>query len=69
MKPTKRSVEQLRVVGKFHNRSILSTEMKDLCAKLPIRRVTEGDVSQNDMDQMDEEDEELDVARKPDKRK
>ena len=54
MKATTTSVEKLRVVGKLNDRSFLSSEMAELCANLPIYRVNEGDLDQNDTDQMDD---------------
>ena len=39
-----------KIIGKLNDRSGLSNEMADLCANLPIYRVTEGDVNQSDTD-------------------
>ena len=37
-----------KIIGTLNDRSGLSNEMADLCANLPIYRITEGDVSQSD---------------------
>ena len=39
---------KLKVVSTFDDRSDLSDEMANLCAKLPIYEVTEGEVDPND---------------------
>ena len=48
---TTTSEENFKVVGKLSDRSDLSDEMKDLCAKLPIYRIRKLDEKQNDADQ------------------
>lgn len=69
MKLTPQSEQKLKVVGKLNDRSGLSSEMADLCANLPIYRVTEGNVNQNDTDMRSDAIEEADVAQVPAKRK
>ena len=54
MKLTPQSVETLKAVGKLNDRSYLTAEMADLCANLPICRVIEGTVNQNDTFQMND---------------
>ena len=58
VKMTPETEVTFKVVGKLRDRSGLSKEMADLCANLPIYRVAEGGVDQDDTaDQMsDEED-------------
>lgn len=57
VKITPQSVENFKVVGKLHDRSVLSNEMADLCANLPIYRVAKGSLSQEDTIEIrDEED-------------
>ncbi|CAH3015163.1 unnamed protein product [Porites evermanni] len=58
------TVETYKVVGKLQDRSILSTEMADLCANLPIYRVTKGRLSQDDTKELWDE-EEAYVAEMP----
>ena len=45
---TTTSEENFKVVGKLRDRSDLSDEMKDLCAKLPIYRIRKLEKKQND---------------------
>ena len=45
---TTTSEENFKVVGKLKDRSDLSDEMKDLCAKLPIYRIRKLERKQND---------------------
>ena len=47
-KVTTTSDENLKTVGKLSDRSDLSDEMKDLCAKLPIYRIRKLEKKQND---------------------
>lgn len=58
------TVENFKVVGKLQDQSILSTEMADLCANLPIYRVTKGRLSQDDTKKLWDE-EEANVAEMP----
>ena len=51
---TTTSEESFKVVGKLSDRSDLSDEMKDLCAKLPIYRIRKLDEKQNDADQTED---------------
>lgn len=51
---TTTSEETFKVVGKLSDRSDLSDEMKDLCAKLPIYRIQKLEKKQNDADQMED---------------
>ena len=53
-KVTTTSAENFKVFGKLSDRSDLSDEMKDLCAKLPIYRIRKLDEKQNDADQMED---------------
>ncbi len=41
---------KLKVIGTLEDRSQLSDEMADLCAKLPIYVVAEGELDSTDMD-------------------
>ena len=53
MKSTTAPTEiKLTVVGTLEDRSELSDEMADLCAKLPIYAVLQGDVDSTDIPQM-----------------
>ena len=55
-KVTTTSEENLKTVGKLSDRSDLSDEMKDLCAKLPIYRLRKLEKKQNDdADQMEDD--------------
>ncbi len=70
MKITPRSEEKLKVVGILQNRSDLSKEMLELCEKLPIYRVTKGEVAKQ-LDQTNDavqQDSDL-LAQLPAKRK
>lgn len=69
MKLTPQSEQTLKVIGKLNNRSDLTTEMADLCAHLPIYRVTEGSVNQNDTFQMNDAVPESRAAKVPAKHK
>ena len=69
MKLTPQSVETLKAVGKLNDRSDLTTEMADLCGNLPIYRVTEGSINQNDTFQMNDAVQESRAAHVPAKRK
>ena len=40
---------KLKVIGNLEDRSRLSDEMADLCAKLPIYVVVEGELDSTDM--------------------
>ena len=53
-KVTTTSVENFKIVDKLSDRSDLSDEMKDLCAKLPIYRIRKLEKKQNDADQMED---------------
>ena len=53
-KVTTTSEENFKVVGKLRDRSDLSDEMKDLCAKLPIYRIRKLEKKQSDADQMED---------------
>ena len=53
-KVTTTSEENFKVVGKLRDRSDLSDEMKDLCAKLPIYRIRKMVEKQNDADEMED---------------
>ena len=58
---TTTSEENFKVVGKLKDRSDLSDEMKDLCAKLPIYRIRKLEKKQNDdADQMEDDVEQSD---------
>ena len=49
MKVVPRTEVKLKVVSTIDDRSDLSDEMANLCAKLPIYEVTEGEVNPNDL--------------------
>ena len=51
---TTTSEENFKVVSKLSDRSDLSDEMKDLCAKLPIYRIRKLEKKQNDADQTED---------------
>ena len=53
-KVTTTSEENFKIVGKLRDRSDLSDEMKDLCAKLPIYRIRKLEKKQNDADQTED---------------
>ena len=53
-KVTTTSEENFKVVGKLSDRSDLSDEMKDLCAKLPIYRIRKFEKKQSDADQVED---------------
>ena len=65
-----RSAVNLTVVGVLQDRSELSDEVAELCAKLPIYVVTEGDLDPSDDDQVavEAEDETAYVEKLPAKR-
>ena len=60
----------LTVVGMLEDRSELNNEMAEICDKLPIYIVAEGDLDPSDVDQMpdDAEDETSYVEKMPAKR-
>ena len=49
MKVVPRTEVKLKVVSTIDDRSDMSDEMANLCAKLPIYEVTEGEVNPNDL--------------------
>ena len=51
MKVTPRAEVKLKVVSTLDDRSELSDEMANLCAKLPIYKVAEGEVDLSRMNQ------------------
>ena len=51
---TTTSEKNFKVVGKLSDRSDLSDEMKDLCAKLPIYRIRKLEKKQSDADQVED---------------
>ena len=51
---TSTSWEKFKAVGNLSDRSDLSDEMKDLCAKLPVYRMRKLNEKRNDADQMEE---------------
>ena len=53
-KVTTTSEENFKAVGKLSDRSDLSDEMMDLCAKLPIYRIRKLEKKQNDADQVED---------------
>ena len=53
-KVTTTSEKNFKVVGKLSDRSDLSDEMKDLCAKLPIYRIRKLEKKQSDADQVED---------------
>ena len=61
------SEENFKVVGKLSDRSDLSDEMKDLCAKLPIYRIRKLDEKQNDADEMEDHVQESDELDAPER--
>ena len=61
------SEENFKVVGKLSDRSDLSDEMKDLCAKLPINRIRKLDEKQNDADEMEDHVQESDELDAPER--
>ena len=66
-KVTTTSEENFKVVGKLSDRSDLSDEMKDLCAKLPIYRIRKLDEKQNDPDEMEDHVQESDELDAPER--
>ena len=66
-KVTTTSEENFKVVGKLSDRSDLSDEMKDLCAKLPIYRIRKLDEKQNDADEMEDHVQESDELDTPER--
>ena len=66
-KVTTTSEENFKVVGKLSDRSDLSDEMKDLCAKLPIYRIRKLDEKQNDADEMEDHVQESDELDAPER--
>lgn len=70
LKITPQSEVKLKVDGILKDRSGLSKEMVDVCAKLPVYRVTEGDIDLKNTTQMnDAETDVSDPAKVPAKRK
>ena len=51
---TTTSEKNFKVVGKLSDRSDLSDEMKDLCAKLPIYRIRKLEKKQSDAYQVED---------------
>ena len=66
-KVTTTSEENFKVVGKLSDRSDLSDEMKDLCAKLLIYRIRKLDEKQNDADEMEDHVQESDELDAPER--
>ena len=66
-KVTTTSEENFKVVGKLSDRSDLSDEMKDLCAKLPIYPIRKLDEKQNDADEMEDHVQESDELDAPER--
>ena len=66
-KVTTTSEENFKVVDKLSDRSDLSDEMKDLCAKLPIYRIRMLDEKQNDADEMEDHVQESDELDAPER--
>ena len=66
VKITPQSDTSLKVISTLKDRSGLGKEMTDLCAKLPVYRVTKGD---EDLKQMNDAEEDADLAQVPAKRK
>ena len=66
-KVTTTSEENFKVVGKLSDRSDLSDEMKDLCAKLPVYRIRKLDEKQNDADEMEDHVQESDELDAPER--
>ena len=66
-KVTTTSEENFKVVGKLSDRSDLSDEMKDLCAKLPIYRIRKLDEKQNDAYEMEDHVQESDELDAPER--
>ena len=64
-KVTTTSEENFKVVGRLSDRSDLSDEMKDLCAELPIYRMSKLDEKQNDADEMEDHVQESDGLDAP----
>ena len=64
---TTTSEENFKVVGKLSDRSDLSDEMKDLCAKLPIYRIRKLDEKQNDADQTEDNVQQFDELDAPER--
>ncbi|KAM7428788.1 hypothetical protein ABFA07_020282 [Porites harrisoni] len=66
-KVTSTSEENFKVVGKLSDRSDLSDEMKDLCAKLPIYRIRKLNEKQNDADQTEDNVQNVDELDAPER--
>ena len=66
-KVTTTSEENFKVVGKLSDRSDLSDDMKDLCAKLPIYRMRKMVEKQNDADEMEDHVQESDELDAPER--
>ena len=66
-KVTTTSEENFKVVGKLSDRSDLSDEMRDLCAKLPIYRIRKLDEKQNDAGEMEDHVQESDELDAPER--
>ena len=64
-KVTTTSEENFKVVGRLSDRSDLSDDMKDLCAKLPIYRMRKMVEKQNDTDEMEDHVQESDGLDAP----
>ena len=66
-KVTTTSEKNFKVVGKLSDRSDLSDEMKDLCAKLPIYRIRKLGEKQNDADQTEDNVQHVDELDAPER--
>ena len=69
LKITPSTEAKLKAYGTLTDRSHLSREMVNLCAKLPIYRVTKDDVNPKNMSQPNDAVENADEAQLPAKRK
>ena len=69
MKITPQTEVRLKAHGTLTDRSHLSREMVNLCAKLPIYRVTKDDSNPQNMNQANDAVENADEAQLPAKRK
>lgn len=69
VKLTPQSDTKLKADGTLKDRSGLSKEMMDLCAKLQVYRLTKGDVDLKNLKQMNDAEEDAGLAQVPAKRK
>lgn len=69
MKATPHTEVKLKVASTLEDRSDLSDEMTNLCAKLPIYRVAEGEVDLSSLNQTTDVLQMPDLVQTPDKRK